>query len=153
MAYSDADFAGEQSSRKSTSGRVIFVYGNLVVWKAKSQSNIALSSCESEYVAMSETVKDVLFIKQLLAFFGRTKVTAVVIGDNLSSVKIAKHEASMSRTRHVDVKVKFLLHQAAERLIEFKWISTKQMTADLLTKGLAAPLLSRHRSALLSGLD
>ena len=153
VAYSDADFAGEQSSRKSTSGRVIFVYGNLVVWKAKSQSNIALSSCESEYVAMSETVKDVLFIKQLLAFFGRTKVTAVVIGDNLSSVKIAKHEASMSRTRHVDVKVKFLLHQAAERLIEFKWISTKQMTADLLTKGLAAPLLSRHRSALLSGLD
>jgi hypothetical protein len=152
VAYSDADFAGEQDTRKSTSGRIIYVFGNVVVWKAKSQSGIAVSSCESEYIAMSEAVKDIMYIKQVLQFFGYTDLSSVVYGDNLSAVKITKNEAGMTRTRHVDIKYKFLLHQALEQNIQFKWVSTADMTADMMTKGLPAPTLNRHKPKVLSGL-
>ena len=148
--YSDADFAGEADTRKSTSGRLMFLFGNLILWKAKSQSGIALSSCESEYVAMSEAVKDLLYAKQLLAEFGYKNLTAVVYGDNESAIKIARSEAAMARTRHVDIKLKFLMHQAIDQGIEFKWISTHDMLADMMTKGLSAPVLNRHKSKVMS---
>jgi hypothetical protein len=148
--YSDADFAGETDTRKSTSGRLMFLFGNLILWKAKSQSGIALSSCESEYVAMSEAVKDVMYAKQLLACFGYSNLTAIVYGDNESAVKIARHEASMARTRNVDIKLKFLMHQAAEQSIDFTWVSTHDMLADMMTKGLGASVLNRHKSKVLS---
>jgi hypothetical protein len=151
--YSDADFAGESRTRKSTSGRLVFVFGNLVSWKAKSQSGVALSSCESEYVAMADAVKDVMYVKQLLSFFGFANPTAVVYGDNASTVKIVRKEAAMTRTRHVDIKLKFLIHQANIEAIQFLWVSTGDMWADMMTKGLGASKLNRLKPRTLAGLD
>ena len=46
--YTDADWAGSATDRRSTSGYCTFVWGNLVTWRSKEQSVVAWSSAEAE---------------------------------------------------------------------------------------------------------
>jgi hypothetical protein len=64
-AYSDADWASDAKTRKSTSGGVIFLGSSLVYWSSKQQSNISLSSCESEFIAASELGRELIFLRWL----------------------------------------------------------------------------------------
>ncbi|XP_039011431.1 uncharacterized mitochondrial protein AtMg00810-like [Hibiscus syriacus] len=47
--YTDADWAGSVSDKRSTSGYCSYVWGNLVTWRSKKQSVVARSSAEAEY--------------------------------------------------------------------------------------------------------
>ena len=55
MGYTDTDWAGSPTDRQSTSGYCIFVGGNLVTWKNKEQTVVAMSSAEDKYRAMAVT--------------------------------------------------------------------------------------------------
>lgn len=65
-AYSDADFAGCEIDRKSTSGNVHFVGDNLITWSSKKQNCRALSTAEAEYVSLSGCCAQVLWMKTQL---------------------------------------------------------------------------------------
>jgi Reverse transcriptase (RNA-dependent DNA polymerase) len=63
--YTDADWAGNQSDRRSTSGLCAFVGGNLVTWQSKKQPVVARSSAEAEYRAMANATSFSVIVKQL----------------------------------------------------------------------------------------
>ena len=70
IGYVDSDFAGDSDKRRSLTGYV-FLYGrNLISWKAILQSIVALSTTEAEYIALSEGVKERLWLKGLMRDFG-----------------------------------------------------------------------------------
>ena len=58
----DAEFAGDQDSRKSIMGRIIYLNRALIGWNLKSMSTVTLSLTEAEYVLMSKGLKDLKFI-------------------------------------------------------------------------------------------
>ena len=68
--FSDADQAGTQEDRRSTSGYCVFVGGNLVLWKSKKQNVVSRSSAQSEYRAMTQSVCEIVWIYQLLSEIG-----------------------------------------------------------------------------------
>jgi len=68
--YTDADWAGNISDRKSTSGYLMFVGGNLVTWRSKKQKVVALSSAEAEFRGMVKGLCELLWIKRLLTDLG-----------------------------------------------------------------------------------
>lgn len=66
--YSDSDYAGDKNNRISITGYIIYIMNAPVAWRSKSQRSVTLSSSEAEYVALSETTAEVMFIKQILEF-------------------------------------------------------------------------------------
>lgn len=59
----DSDYAGDNVDRKSTSGYIIRFFGNLIVWKTHKQNTVTKCSTFAEYIALSEAVTEVLFIR------------------------------------------------------------------------------------------
>ena len=62
----DSDYAGDNIDRKSTTGFLIRLYGNLIYWKTRKQNVVTKCSTFTGYTTMSETVTEVLFFKNLL---------------------------------------------------------------------------------------
>jgi len=61
--YTDADWGGDISTRRSTTGYIFLFRGTLIAWNSKLQKTVALSSCEAEYMALKEAIKEQLYIK------------------------------------------------------------------------------------------
>ena len=68
--YTDTDWAGNISDRKSTSGYFTFVGSNLVTWRSKKQKVMALSSAEAEFHGMAKGLCELLWLRRLLTEIG-----------------------------------------------------------------------------------
>ena len=66
VCFSDSDYAGDPVSRQNISGFKLYLLDEPVSWQSKSQKSISLSSSEVKCVALSEAVKEVMFVIQLL---------------------------------------------------------------------------------------
>lgn len=152
IGYSDADYANEVDTRRSNTGLCIYYGGGPIVWRCQKQPIITLSTCEAEYVAGCELVKELLPIRQQLVELDQIqedKPTVVYI-DNLSTVRIATNEAGQSRTKHIDIRQKWLTEQVQKKKIEVRHIKGDDQIADILTKPLYKTKFATNRSKLLS---
>ena len=96
-AYCDSDHAGDKTDRKSTTGYCVFVNGNLISWATKKQTTVAQSSTEAEFMALSDTVKEVKWIIMLLTELKYNVIAPAIIHvDNQSTIKISENDACMS---------------------------------------------------------
>lgn len=65
-AYSDADYAGEIETRRSTTGYLVKWGTSVLSWNSQRQHSVALSTTDAEYMAACQTVKEIMWIKRLL---------------------------------------------------------------------------------------
>lgn len=139
--YSDADYAGDKASRKSTSGSVIKLNGNVVAWSCKKQPTVALSTMESEYVALVNAATDMLWIRSWLqeVLTGIPVPPMKILCDNQATVQILDKDDHHQSTKHMDVKLHFIRDYVSSGIISVSWISTDKQEADILTKCVATP--------------
>ena len=142
MAYSDADWAGDKQSRKSTSGGCILIGGHLIKGWSKSQSLIALSSAESEVYAALKTSSETLGIISMSKDFGYV-LTGKVWGDASAALSII-HRKGLGRTRHIDTSYLWIQQIAAQRRLAYAKVLGRDNPADLYTKYLDAATAERH---------
>ncbi|XP_043604785.1 secreted RxLR effector protein 161-like [Bombus pyrosoma] len=89
--FVDADWAGDKVDRKSTTGFIIRSFGNAIYWKSKKQSSVTKSSTAAEYVALSEAVSEIKFVRKLLKDFRIMIETPIKIyEDNSGAIAISK---------------------------------------------------------------
>jgi hypothetical protein len=139
--YSDADYAGDVDGRRSTSGMCILVNGGAIMWRAKLQSVVATSTCEAEYISAAEATKEVLWLTKLWSEFNDKHRALTLCVDNQSALTLMnKHTAGASgRTKHIDIAYHFIKHRVMVGDMKVDFVSTQEMLADVMTKGLAGP--------------
>ena len=139
LGYCDADWAGDKSDRKSTTG-FVFKYANgAITWRSKKQATVALSTAEAEYMSLSEGVKEALWLMQVFKEFGINTGPVRMFDDNQGCIEMAKHPAFHHRTKHIDIRTHFIRDHIGSGSINLEYLSTGVMIADMFTKGLAAP--------------
>ena len=87
VGFADADFAGYQVDRKSTSWMAHFLGSSLISWGTKKQNSVALSTAEAEYVAAVACCTQLLWIKQHLEDFGVIIKAIPIMCDNTTAVQ------------------------------------------------------------------
>jgi hypothetical protein len=150
--YCDADFSGlwnkafapvDPSTSKSQSGWIIFYAGCPVSWASKLQSQVALSTTEAEYIAMSQALRDVIPIMGLLqemreqdfkVLCTKPYVYCKVFEDNSGALELARLPKLCPRTKHINVCYHHFCKHVRKGLIKIFPIDTKDQIADALTK-------------------
>ena len=147
--FCDSDWAGCPESSRSTSGLVCLLSGGPVCWLSRRQRLVTKSTAEAEFVALSETVCEVVWLRQLLDDLGRFQEGPTPIyEDNAAAVVLANNPTSHQRTKHIMVKLRFVGDRIANGTVQVQQIPTTEQIADGLTKPL--PLASFR--TLISGL-
>lgn len=134
QGYCDSDFAGDLDKSRSTSGYVFTVGGNAVSWRSCLQSVVALSTTEAEYIALSEAVKEAIWIKGLISDMGFKQEKATVWCDSQSAICLSKNNTFHERTKHVARKYHFIRDIIEDGEVEVSKIHTSRNPADILTK-------------------
>ncbi|HBK84077.1 MAG TPA: hypothetical protein DDZ41_10875, partial [Flavobacterium sp.] len=102
---------------------------------SKRQPIVALSSTEAEYIALSSTTREILWLKQLEREIDKSAIkTASIYCDNQSAIKLGEIDAFRPRTKHIDIRHHHIREKIEDNSISLKYVSTKQMVADSLTK-------------------
>ena len=140
-AFSDSDYAGDRDTRRSVSGYIILVNGCVVSWRSRSQRSVTLSSSEAEYVAASETVTEMIYIKQVLEGMGEKVKTPMKLNiDNVGAIYMAKNQAPGQRTKHVDVRYSFVKELIEKKEVEVNFVKSENNLADIFTKNVKESL-------------
>jgi hypothetical protein len=150
-AYSDADWAGDKTTRRSTTGAMILYNGKVISWVSKRQECVALSTAEAEYLALATVTKEVLWYKAWLNEVLRTVVPPVpVYCDNQAAVAISGNgTGNNQKTKHIDIRYHFIQDEVKYGTIEVQWVPTDQQLADILTKVLTTVTLNKFVNQLL----
>ena len=102
--FIDADFGGSMVDRSSTSAYCSFLGGNLVTWKSKKQSDVALSSAEAEFRALLKGICEAIWLRNLLVEIGfPTLGPAQLKCDSKSAIAICLNHVHHDRTKHLGI--------------------------------------------------
>ena len=155
--YVDADFCGlwgseppeDPSVAKSRTGYVIMVAGCPLLWVSKLQTEVAVSTMMAEYIALSQSMRDMLPLKELVKTMAKVvtgdenvKVTAKsdVFEDNNGALTVATMPRITPQSKFFAVKYHFFREHVMtddnpEGEVHIQKIDTKDQLADLMTKG------------------
>ena len=135
-ANSDADYAGDRETRKSTSGILCKHAGAAITWQSKRQQCIALSTTEAEFVSAASAVKEIIWLKRLFTECEIDIKNYTLFIDNMSAIKLIKNPEFHQRSKHIDVKYHFIRNLYGKGEIDVKYVRSEAQAADVFTKAL-----------------
>ena len=98
--YSDADWAGDRDTRRSTSGMTFMLQGASITWSSKRQASVALSTVEAEYMALSQVTQEAIWLQRLLEEVGEsTEEGTTIMEDNQGAIATAQNPVFPRRTK------------------------------------------------------
>lgn len=137
QGYVDADWGNCVIDRRSYSGYIFKLAGGPISWDSRKQRTSALSTTEAEYMALTEGVKEAIYLQRFLQELGFKDLSNLsVFCDNRSCLCLAENPTFHARTKHISIRYHFVRDILARNLFTIKYISTHNQVADFLTKGL-----------------
>ncbi|GJS99877.1 ribonuclease H-like domain, reverse transcriptase, RNA-dependent DNA polymerase [Tanacetum coccineum] len=137
QGFSDSSYGVNTQEGKGTTG-IIFYYGDSPIsWSTQKQATVALSSCESEFIAATAAATQALWLKRLLSRLTHSKEEKITIMvDNKSAIALMKNPVFHGRSKHIDTKYHFIRECVKREDIQVEFISEEYQKADILTKAL-----------------
>jgi hypothetical protein len=165
--FVDADFAGnwdkdtaefDTDTARSRTGYVITYAGCPITWTSKLQTEIALSTTESEYLALSTCLRETIPLIDLTREFKarglqlqatQPTIHCKIFDDNSGAVELANVPKMRPRTKHINVKYHHFREKVKQGLISIHQIPREQQIADLLTHPVNETTLIKFRKAIM----
>ncbi|GJW08911.1 hypothetical protein Tco_1571334 [Tanacetum coccineum] len=135
-SFADADYAGCQDTRRSTSGSAQFLGGRLVSWSSKKQKSTAISTTEAEYIALSGCCAQILWMRSQLSDYGFVFNAILMYCDNQGAIALCCNSVQHSRSKHIDIRYHFIKEGVERRIVELYFVETKYQLADIFMKAL-----------------
>lgn len=149
VGYTDADYAGDSDTRRSTSGFIFLMNTGPVAWSSRRQNCTALSTTEAEFAAACEAAKEAVWILNALMELGeKTPKPLELWCDNQSAIRVVHNPELHPKTKHIDVKYHFVRDKQTEGTLDVKYVCTNNQLADIFTKPLPAPRFERLREEI-----
>ena len=149
VGYSDSDWAGNLSDRKSTSGYCFCLGHGLISWRSNNQSCVALSTAEAEFIALSTAAQEAVWLKKLLFNLGMSSEKPLeIFEDNNSTICIVKSFKNHSKMKHVDIKYNYVKDVIKDDVICVTYCSINDNLANIFTKGLSSERFCKLRSLI-----
>ena len=135
FGFSDSNYAHSNSNYKSTSGYVFILNGGAISWEAKRQTVLARSTTEAEYIGLGRAASQAVWLRAFLLELGlKDSISCLLMGDNQAALKLIDNPKYHDRTKHINVQFHYIREQVNDKAITLKYVSTKNMTADVFTK-------------------
>jgi hypothetical protein len=149
VSYVDADYANDSVDFKSITGYLTFFGDSLISWSSKKQKTVTLSTTEAEFIALTDVAKEILWIQPIYSFLGFTdiKSATIILEDNMPVINLALNQQTKGRTKHLNVKVRFISELIDERIFRIEKVSSAENIADQMTKPQGKILFLRQRQA------
>jgi hypothetical protein len=144
----------DKMTAKSRTGYIITYAGCPITWGSKLQRESALSSCESEYIGISESYRSLLPLMDLLEEakkmgvpikLGAPVIHCKTFEDNSGALQLARLPKMRPRTKHINVKYHHFREAVAQGKVTIEHVSTENQLGDALTKNLPRNLFVRLR--------
>ncbi|GJY00918.1 retrovirus-related pol polyprotein from transposon TNT 1-94, partial [Tanacetum coccineum] len=132
--FVDSDYAKDPDKGRSITGYAFLVQGCVVSWKATLQHVVALSTTEAEYMALTEAVKEAIWLRGLLEELGVELNTVAVNCDNQGAIHLSRNHVFHERTKHINVRYHFIREVLEAKTVKVLKVGTEHNAADALTK-------------------
>ncbi|KAH9781841.1 hypothetical protein KPL71_008631 [Citrus sinensis] len=136
VGFVDSDYAADKDRRRSITGFVFTMCRGAISWKSSLQSVVALSTTEAEYIALTEAVKEAIWLRGLVTELGFEQEVVRVSCDSSSAIQLSKNPKFHERTKHIDVRMHFIRDEISKGVVNVVKVPTEVNPADMLTKPL-----------------
>lgn len=143
--YVDADWGSNVDNRKSISGYIIYLGSSPIIWRSKQQKGKpATSSCEAEYISLSNVLNEMVWLKTFLTELGFNVPTPIPIYcDNKSAKDLAYNPVHHDRTKHIDIAYHRIREFIVDGTVIIEHIPTANNPADIFTKNVTVSVFTR----------
>nr|GEW80803.1 retrovirus-related Pol polyprotein from transposon TNT 1-94 [Tanacetum cinerariifolium] len=135
-AFADADHAGCQDTRHSTSGSLQFLRDRLISWSSRRQKSDAISSTEAEYITLSGCCGQILWMRSQLTDYGLGFNKIPMYCDNKSAIALCCNNVQHFMSKHIDIRYYFIKEHFENGVTELYFVNTEYQLTDLFTKAL-----------------
>ncbi|GKC26000.1 hypothetical protein Tco_1028150 [Tanacetum coccineum] len=134
VSFVDSDYAKDLDKGMSITGYAFLVQGCVVSWKATLQHVVALSNTETEYMALTEAMKEAIWLRGLLEELGVELNTAAVNCENQGAIHLSRNHVFHERTKHINVRYHFIREVLEAKTVKVMKVGTEHNVVDALTK-------------------
>eukprot|EP00253_Pinus_taeda_P026451 PITA_26451 len=147
--FTDADWAGSPTNRKSTSVGIFSIGLTTVSWYIRKQRSVALSSAEAEYMAANLAACEAIWMRKILfGLFGSHLDPTVIYCDNQSCIKLSANPIFHDRSKDIGIRYHHTRDCVQQRIMLLSYIPTEDQGADILTKALTRRKFEYHRDRI-----
>ena len=146
VVYVDADWTGDQSTRKSMSGYIAMMSDAAVARCARQQEVVPISSAESEYISMCTGAKETTWLRRLiegLHVVQDINIPTTMFVDNQAAIAMAHSHAVNCRNKYIEVRFHYTRSAVEKKLLQLQYCPTDDMVADMLNNPLGRIKLQR----------
>ena len=134
IVCADSDWASNPVDCRLTTGYMVKLADGIFSWNSRAQCTVALSSTEAEYMSLSDTSRQLVWIKALLTELDIHMGPIPLCGDNQGSIFMASNPVQEHRIKHIDIRYHYIQGVVQQRKVKLFFINGTDNPADMFIK-------------------